>query len=302
MAVSIKLPESQRGQKSVSRQPGWSKSTLVTVFMLLFLIYFLLPFFWLIVSATKSNVDLFSTFGLWFAPHFNLFTNLSDLFSRDNGAFLGWLWNTMYYAVCCGLGATFVATIAGYAFTNFSFPGRNLLFAVVLGSIMVPATTLAIPTYLLLSKVGLINTPLAVILPSLVSPFGVYLMRVYTAQSVPNELLDAARIDGAGEFRIFWSVVLRILAPGFITVLLFTFVGTWNNYFLPLLVLSDPNLYPLTLGLASWNAQAAANGGAQVLYSLVVTGALVSILPLIIGFLFLQHYWQGGLTIGSVKS
>jgi multiple sugar transport system permease protein len=302
MAVSIKLPESQRGQKSVSRQPGWSKSTLVTVFMLLFLIYFLLPFFWLIVSATKSNVDLFSTFGLWFAPHFNLFTNLSDLFSRDNGAFLGWLWNTMYYAVCCGLGATFVATIAGYAFTNFSFPGRNLLFAVVLGSIMVPATTLAVPTYLLLSKVGLINTPLAVILPSLVSPFGVYLMRVYTAQSVPNELLDAARIDGAGEFRIFWSVVLRILAPGFITVLLFTFVGTWNNYFLPLLVLSDPNLYPLTLGLASWNAQAAANGGAQVLYSLVVTGALVSILPLIIGFLFLQHYWQGGLTIGSVKS
>jgi multiple sugar transport system permease protein len=302
MAVSIKLPESQRGQKSVSRQPGWSKSTLVTVFMLLFLIYFLLPFFWLIVSATKSNVDLFSTFGLWFAPHFNLFTNLSDLFSRDNGAFLGWLWNTMYYAVCCGLGATFVATIAGYAFTKFSFPGRNLLFAVVLGSIMVPATTLAVPTYLLLSKVGLINTPLAVILPSLVSPFGVYLMRVYTAQSVPNELLDAARIDGAGEFRIFWSVVLRILAPGFITVLLFTFVGTWNNYFLPLLVLSDPNLYPLTLGLASWNAQAAANGGAQVLYSLVVTGALVSILPLIIGFLFLQHYWQGGLTIGSVKS
>jgi multiple sugar transport system permease protein len=302
MAVSIKLPESQRGQKSVSRQPGWSKSTLVTVFMLLFLIYFLLPFFWLIVSATKSNVDLFSTFGLWFAPHFNLFTNLSDLFSRDNGAFLGWLWNTMYYAVCCGLGATFVATIAGYAFTKFSFPGRNLLFAVVLGSIMVPATTLAVPTYLLLSKVGLINTPLAVILPSLVSPFGVYLMRVYTAQSIPNELLDAARIDGAGEFRIFWSVVLRILAPGFITVLLFTFVGTWNNYFLPLLVLSDPNLYPLTLGLASWNAQAAANGGAQVLYSLVVTGALVSILPLIIGFLFLQHYWQGGLTIGSVKS
>ena len=189
-----------------------------------------------------------------------------------------------------------------YAFTKFSFPGRNLLFAVVLGSIMVPATTLAVPTYLLLSKVGLINTPLAVILPSLVSPFGVYLMRVYTAQSVPNELLDAARIDGAGEFRIFWNVVLRILAPGFITVLLFTFVGTWNNYFLPLLVLSDPNLYPLTLGLASWNAQAAANGGAQVLYSLVVTGALVSILPLIIGFLFLQHYWQGGLTIGSVKS
>jgi multiple sugar transport system permease protein len=155
---------------------------------------------------------------------------------------------------------------------------------------------------LLLSKVGLINTPLAVILPSLVSPFGVYLMRIYAEQALPDEILDSARVDGAGEMRIFWSVALRILAPGFVTVLLFAFVGTWNNYFLPLLVLSKPDLYPLTVGLASWNAQASANGGAQVLYTLVVTGALVSIAPLIAAFLFLQRYWQSGLTFGSVKT
>jgi multiple sugar transport system permease protein len=302
MATSFKLPTSQSGQKSVNRQRGWATSTLATPLMLLSLMYFLLPFFWLIVSTTKTNSELFSTFGLWFAPHFNLFTNLSELFTYDNGTFLLWLWNTVFYAVCSGVGATLVATIAGYIFAKFTFPGRNLVFAIVLGSIMVPATTLAVPTYLLLSKVGLIDTPLAVILPSLVSPFGVYLMRVYADQSVPDALLDAARVDGAGEFRIFWSVALRILAPGFVTVLLLTFVGTWNNYFLPLLVLSNPSLYPLTLGLASWNAQATANGGAQLLYTLVVTGALVSILPLIIGFLFLQRYWQGGLTFGSVKS
>jgi multiple sugar transport system permease protein len=200
------------------------------------------------------------------------------------------------------VGASLIATIAGYVFAKFQFPGRMLLFAIILGSIMVPGTALAVPTYLLLSKVGLINTPLAVILPALVSPFGVYLMRVYAEQALPDELLDAARVDGASELRIFWSVALRILAPGFVTVLLFAFVATWNNYFLPLLVLSDPTYYPLTLGLASWNAQASANGGAQLLYTLVITGALVSIIPLIVGFLFLQRYWQGGLTFGSVKA
>ena len=299
MAVAVKVSRSRQG---VGQGKRWTRQSLATAFMLVFLVYFLLPFFWLLISTTKTNSDLFSTFGLWFAPNFNFFTNLADLFSHDGGVFLNWLWNTTYYAVCSAVGASLVATIAGYVFAKFQFPGRTLLFAIILGSIMVPATALAVPTYLLLSKVGLINTPLAVILPALVSPFGVYLMRVYAEQAVPDELLDAARVDGASELRIFWSVALRILAPGFVTVLLFAFVATWNNYFLPLLVLSDPTYYPLTLGLASWNAQASANGGAQLLYTLVVTGALVSIMPLIVGFLFLQRYWRGGLTFGSVKA
>lgn len=299
MAVAVKVLQPRPGG---GRRKGWTRQSLATAFMLVFLVYFLLPFFWLLVSTTKTNPDLFSTFGLWFAPNFNFFANLADLFSHDGGVFLSWLWNTTYYAVCSAAGASLVATITGYVFAKFQFRGRTLLFAIILGSIMVPSTALAVPTYLLLSKVGLINTPLAVILPAMVSPFGVYLMRVYAEQALPDELLDAARVDGAGELRIFWSVALRILAPGFATVLLFTFVATWNNYFLPLLVLSDPTYYPLTLGLASWNAQASANGGAQLLYTLVVTGALVSIIPLVVGFLFLQRYWQGGLTVGSVKA
>lgn len=299
MAVAVKVSRSRQG---VGQRKGWTRQSLATAFMLVFLVYFLLPFFWLLVSTTKTNPELFSTFGLWFAPDFNFFANLAGLFSHDGGVFLTWLWNTTYYAVCSAVGASLVATIAGYVFAKFQFPGRMLLFAIILGSIMVPGTALAVPTYLLLSKVGLINTPLAVILPALVSPFGVYLMRVYADQALPDELLDAARVDGASELRIFWSVALRILAPGLVTIILFAFVATWNNYFLPLLVLSDPAYYPLTIGLASWNAQASANGGAQLLYTLVVTGALVSIIPLIVGFLFLQRYWQGGLTFGSVKA
>jgi multiple sugar transport system permease protein len=306
MAVTAKVPVSAKttaaSVKQARRRTGWKRRSLATAFLLVFLVYFLLPFFWIVVSATKTNPELFSSFGLWFASDFNLFSNLNDVFTHDGGVFLSWLWNTIYYAVVSSVGAALIATMAGYVFAKFAFPGRTLVFAIILGSIMVPATALAIPTFLLLSKIGLINTPLAVILPSLVSPFGVYLMRVYAEQAVPDELLDAARVDGAGELRIFWSVALRILVPGLITVLLLTFVATWNNYFLPLLVLSDPNYYPLTLGLAAWNQQAYASGGAQLLYTIVVTGALVSIAPLIIGFLFLQRYWQSGLTFGSVKS
>jgi multiple sugar transport system permease protein len=292
---------SQAAQKRI-RRAGLTRQNLTTAFLLVFLVYFLLPFFWLIVSTTKTNPELFTTFGLWFASDFNFFHNLSDLFTQDNGVFLTWLWNTTYYAVFSAVGASLIATMAGYAFAKFQFPGRTFVFAIILGSIMVPSTALAIPIYLLLSKVGLINTPLAVILPSLISPLGVYLMRIYAEQAVPDELLDAARVDGAGEIRIFRSVALRLLAPGFVTVLLFSFVATWNNYFLPLLVLSDPTYYPLTVGLAQWNQEASANGGAQLLFTLVVTGALVSIVPLIAAFLFLQRFWQGGLSFGGVKS
>ena len=119
---------------------------------------------------------------------------------------------------------------------------------------------------------------------------------------MPDELLDAARIDGAGEFHIFATIVFRLLAPGFVTVLLFAFVGVWNNYFLPLLVLNDPHLFPVTLGLANWNALAATPGAPQALYPLVVTGSIISIAPILVAFLFLQRFWENGLAFGSVKA
>ncbi len=272
-----------------------------TVLVGVFLAYSLLPLFWLVVAATKSNEDLLSTFGLWFAGDVNLLSNIRDVFTYGDGVYVRWLTNTAYYSATSAVGAALIATLAGYAFAKYRFGAREVIFSVILGSIMVPATALVIPTYLLLSKAQLTDTPLAVILPSLLSPFGLYLMRVYAEQSVPDELIDAARVDGAGEFQIFRRVAFRILAPGFVTVLLFQFVATWNNYFLPLVVLSTPEHYPVTVGLASWNAQAAAGGGAHVLFSVVVTGALVATAPIVVAFLLLQRYWQGGLTLGSFR-
>ena len=139
---------------------------------------------------------------------------------------------------------------------------------------MIPQTALVVPIYLLLARAGLIDNPLGVILPTMVSPIGVYLMRVYIDQGVDDALLDAARIDGAGEFRIFRSIVFRLVTPAFVTVLLLAFVAAWNNYFLPLIVLSTPEYYPLTVGLSSWYQLASAGGGGQALFSIVLAGGL----------------------------
>ncbi|WP_033324751.1 carbohydrate ABC transporter permease [Streptomyces yerevanensis] len=279
------------------------RSTPLTIAMLAALAYFLLPLFWLLVASTKNTQDLFNSFGLWFSGAPQLLDNISQTFTQDDGVFVDWLLNTAVYAVVSAVGAAMIAAAAGYGFAKFRFRGDRAAFNLVLGAIMVPATALAIPTYLLFAEVGLVNTPWAIILPSLVNPFGLYLMRVYAADAVPDSLLEAARIDGAGEGRIFFRIALRLLAPGLVTVLLFTLVATWNNYFLPLIMLSDPNLYPITVGLSSWAAQAQ-NGGAGAssdMLPLVVTGSMISIVPLVIAFLMLQRYWQSGLATGSVK-
>jgi multiple sugar transport system permease protein len=166
--------------------------------------------------------------------------------------------------------------------------------------VAVPGTALAVPTFLMFSKLGLTDTPWAIIIPSLISPFGMYLMWTFSAEAVPQEILESARVDGAGEFRTFFSISLPLLGPGIVTVLLFNVVATWNNYFLPLIMLKDPDWYPLTLGLNSWNAQASTAGG-EAIFNLVITGSLLTIVPLIAAFLLLQRYWQSGLSAGSVK-
>lgn len=295
--MSAHMDSRIRGHKSLPSFRG----ALSHVFLLFFLLYFMIPLVWLILASTKTNAGLFSSFGFWFDTKFNFFTNLKDLFARDNGAFAMWMQNTATYAVIASLGSAIISALAGYAFAQYLFAGRSLLFGIVLGSVFVPSTVFAMPIFFLVSQTGLANSLWAVILPALANPFGVYLMRIYTEQAVPQDLVDAARVDGAGEFRIFATIVLRLIAPGFVTVLLFAFVGAWNNYFLPLLVLARSELYPLTVGLAYWNSLSILPGESQVLYSLVITGSVIAIVPVMIVFLFLQRYWQGGLSLGSIR-
>ena len=259
-------------------------------FLVICAFYFLLPFFWLIVSASKTSRDLILTFGLWFAPHFSLFNNLRFVFIVNNSIFVQWLLNTLIYAGIGSVVGTVISSMAGYALAKYIFPGRTFIFSLVLGSVLVPTMTLALPLFLLMSSWNLTNTYWSVLLPSIVSPFGVYLSRIYAAASIPDELLEAARIDGAGEFRTFATIASRLMTPALVTVFLFQFVAIWNNYLLPLIMLSDERLFPITVGLRTLGAP-----------TLVLTGALISTFPLLIGCMILQRFWRNGLGTGSIK-
>jgi multiple sugar transport system permease protein len=270
-----------------------------TSVMVAFAIYFLVPLWWLVVAATKTRPDLTSTFGLWFSPNeFALFDNLHALFTTNGGAYIGWAWNSLLYAGLGGALATLIALMMGYALAKYEFRGRGTIFSIVLGAILIPITALALPLFLVFGAVNMTDTFWAVFLPSLVSPFGVYLGRIYASAAVPDELLEAARLDGSSELRTFFTVSLRLMSPAVVTIFLFQFTQIWNNFFLPLVMLQDDALYPVTLGLYAWNSQVYL---APELRLLVIVGSLVAIVPVIIAFLLLQLFWRSGLAAGSIK-
>ena len=214
-----------------------------------------------------------------------VFRDLFAIRTLDGGTYLIWVRNSALYSVVSALVGGLLAAAAGYGFARFSFRGREPLFLLVLGTVMIPREALATPTFLLFAEVGLTNNPLSIILPSAVSPFGVYLMRLYAERSVPIEEMEAARLDGAGELLIFRKIAFPHLLPGFVTVVLFAFVQTWNNYFLPLVMLSESKWYPLTVGIR------------QVGDTAAIVGSLLAIVPMIVAFVLLGRYWQRGLAV-----
>jgi len=281
-------------------RPGASRSStiVVTGILVVVAIYFLVPVYWVIVAATKSTKDLFATNGFLFAGHFSLWDNLGKVLTYDNGAFVRWFLNSLLYAGVGAAVATYFAAAGGYALAKYEFRGRNVVFGTILGGVLVPGTATALPLFLLFSQLGLTNTYWSVLLPSLVSPFGLFLCRIYADATDDSALLEAARIDGAGELRIFHTVGLRVLTPALVTVFLFQLVGIWNNYFLPLVMLSDTNLYPITLGLNNWRSQV---DRLPEFYQLTTGGVLLSVIPLAIAMIVLQRFWRGGLTEGAIK-
>ena len=285
---------------SVSSPLRPKRSRLLTTLMAVYLVYTLVPLLWLIISSTKTDGDLYGSKGLWFAGRFAFFSNIGKTLTFDHGIYLHWLANTLLYVGLGAGGATVLATAAGYGLAKYNFPGRRAVFAVVLGAVAIPAMALVVPMFLLFARLHLTDTIWSVVIPSLVNPFGVYLIWVYASEAVPKDLIEAARMDGAGEFRIFTSIALRPLTPGIVTVLLFSVVGTWNNFFLPLVMLNNSRLYPLTVGLTRWNASTQ-GVGAQPIHNLVITGSLLMIVPLIIVFFAAQRFWVSGLSAGSVK-
>jgi multiple sugar transport system permease protein len=276
---------------------------LLTVLAFLFAIFTLIPIAWILINSTKTQANIFETPGFWFARPFEFFHTFTLLFQNVDGygTFIQWFGNTALYAALGGGGATALSALAGYGLARYRFRGARLAFFVIIAGLLVPITALTIPLYLTYAKAHLINSIWGMVLPSMISPISVYLMRTYIELSVPHELLDAARIDGAGEWRIFYRVALPLMVPGLLTVLLINVVAVWNNYFLPLLIFNINTKYPLTVGLGLWSDRAVNSGDAD-LYPMLVMGGLVTIIPLIILFLVLQRYWRGGMLLGSIAN
>ncbi|MET9877932.1 carbohydrate ABC transporter permease [Actinacidiphila glaucinigra] len=268
-----------------------------TVVLLLGAAYCLLPVAWVLVASTKSSRELFSTFT--FLPGTGLADNLSALSAYRDGVYWRWMLNSLFYAGFGALLSTAVSAISGYALAKYRFRGREAIFNVLLTGVLMPPVILAIPQYLLMAKAGLADSYLSVLLPSVLAPYGIYLARIYAAAAVPDEVVEAARVDGAREWRIFRTIALPVMLPGLVTVFLFQFVAIWNNFLLPFIMLGDDEKFPVTLGLFTLLQQGAS---APALYTLVITGAMLAIMPLIALFLVIQRFWSLDLLSGAVKS
>jgi multiple sugar transport system permease protein len=278
-------------------RPGWGIRLFASLVLLAALVYFVLPVYWLIVASTKTTSELYSSPGFAFTD-VRLFDNLRAISEYDGGIFWRWMLNSAIYS---GLGAalmTGVSVMTGYALAVYRFRFRSLVIGIVAASMLVPQTVIAQPIYLLVVEIGLNNTYWGVLLPSIVYPFGVLLAFVFAQQSIPREVIEAARLDGANEFRTFASIGVRLMVPGSMTILLFAFIGTWNSYLLPLLVLNDVKLMPVTVGLSGWNQ---ASITIPELQSLTIVGALLSVVPIIIVFVTLQRYWKSGLAVSGSR-
>ncbi|NNN29785.1 carbohydrate ABC transporter permease [Streptomyces sp. S3(2020)] len=272
-------------------------SLVPTVTLLIGALYTLLPVAWVVIASTKSGTELFSTFT--FLPGSGFVDNIKDLNAYRDGVYWGWMANSAFYAGLGALLSTVVSAFSGYALATYRFRGRETMFNILLAGVLMPPIILAVPQYLLMAQANLTDSYLSVLLPQILSPYGVYLARIYAAAAVPADVVEAGRMDGASEWRIFTRVALPMMVPGMVTVFLFQFVAIWNNFLLPYIMLSDDEKFPITLGLYTLLEQGA---NTPALYTLVITGAFLAIIPLVALFLVIQRFWSLDLLSGAVKS
>lgn len=254
-----------------------------------------LPLLWMIYSSFKTTSEIFR-FPPWLPPETWSFRNYVSLI--EGWAFPIWYRNSLLYAGIQTALTLFFCSLAGYAFAKYRFRGKNLLFFILISSTLIPFQLIVIPLFIQISRIGWVNSPQAMIIPWVAPAFGIFLMRQF-ALYVPSELMEAARMDGASEFRIYWQIVLPLLQSGLIALGIFTFLSAWNSYLWPLMVLRGDETMVLTVGVASMQAQAA--GSATPFGEIMAASTLMSI-PIIAVFTALQPHFVAGLTAGAIKS
>jgi multiple sugar transport system permease protein len=256
------------------------------------LILMVVPFVWMLVSSVKPEAEIRRSPPTWL-PETYTFENYEELFARLD--FPTFFFNSTLVAAVVTVGNVVFCSMLGYALAKLEFRGKRIIFALVLGTLLVPGMVTFIPLFVLISNLGLTNTYPGLILPFLVAPFGVFLMRQYFL-GLPDELIQAARVDGAGELRIFWNVMLPLTGPALATLAILTFLGSWNNFLWPLVVAQTEDKYTLPVALALYSI-----GQNATQYGLLLAGAVVVVLPVLAIFFVLQRYFVQGIAMTGIK-
>lgn len=278
----------RRGRRELAgRAPWW-------LYVLLFagLLLMIGPFVWMLLGAFKPSAELRAVTPT-LLPADPTLQNFSNLFSKLD--FATYFLNSALVAIVVTLANLLFCSMAGYALAKLEFAGRGKLFGLVLATLMVPGSVTLVPLFVLMSKLGLVNTYAAVILPFVAGAFGVFLMRQFML-GVPRELLDAARVDGAGEWRIFWQIVLPLTRPALAALGIFQFLASWNNFLWPLVALTDESKYTLPVALATF-----AIGQNKADYGLLMAGAVALVAPVILVFLLLQRHFTQSIAMTGLK-
>ncbi|MBO0779568.1 MAG: carbohydrate ABC transporter permease [Ktedonobacteraceae bacterium] len=295
IAVQDTTPPTEKGKLSRQarqRRIGMTTGTIIiNLLLLLLLVLTVVPFLFMVLSAFKPNGEIFSS-PLTFFPKTVTLDNMTALLSQF--PFVRWAFNTLVVAGLGTVTAVLLASLAGFAFAKYEFRFKNTLFILMLLTLLIPGQVLLVPQFELMRDFHWFNTYQGLIIPRAVTAFGIFLMRQYTV-SIPNELLDAARVDGASEFGIWWRVVLPLVRPGIAVLAILSFTGLWNDFFWPLIVTTDPSMFVMNLGLS------ALIGPYDYQYGILLSGALLASLPIIIVFLFFQRQFISGLTQGALK-
>ena len=271
------------------REQLWRHALLIAVCAV-----FLLPFYWMLATGLKEKTQVFARPMTWW-PDPVLWSNVTTTLTYEYFPYFRYLGNSVFYAGLVTIGTVISCAAVGYGFAKLNFPGRNVLFGITLATLMIPPIVTFIPTYVLFTRLQLTGGYLPLILPRFLGDaFFIFMIRQFFL-GIPRDLSDAARIDGAGEFRIFWEIMLPLVRPALMVVAVFTLLYTWHDFFGPLIYLQDRNLFPLSLGLYSFKSQRTVD------WPLIMMGAFLTTLPLIVVFLFTQRYFLRGIAATGIK-
>lgn len=274
------------------REKSIFKKVIKTVIFIVIAFIFLLPFYWMIVTSLKTSGEILQ-FPPTLIPNNITFENYINVFKKV--PMLMFFRNSLFVAFMVTVVSIFTSTLGGYVLAKFNFKGKNIIFLLILSTLMIPITVIVIPLYMMTISTGLKNTLWALIIPGFVSALGIFLIRNYLA-AIPNSYIESARIDGCSEFMIYWRIILPLLKPAIAAIAIFIFMGNWNSFFWPLIVIDDLSKRTLPLGIGLFTQAF----GVQS-WNLIMAASLISIIPVLIIFLFLQNFFIKGITLSGLK-